>query len=199
LKHQAMPLAQMISRLYTCFINFRNLKEFKLNVEGGAAFCEITLDEHGRWHPHLHCVIEGSYWMQQRISDAWLQVTGDSPVVDIRSIDGAAQVARYVSKYATKPIHASVFNDTDKLDEAILALRGRRLCLTFGTWRGLNLHPKREPEEGWLLLGRLEVWAERAKRGEAFAMHVMSLIDERRFTKRKNDHESRSNKSCNTS
>jgi hypothetical protein len=45
----------------------------------------------------------------------------------------------YVAKYASKPLSSSFVAIPARLIEAIKALRGRRLVLTFGTWAHLNL------------------------------------------------------------
>jgi hypothetical protein len=83
---------------------------------------------------------------QCRLVDAWRDITGDSYVVDIRAVradsDGDMGGAiREVVKYCTKltQVGATVRHDglTDVL-ELHRAIRGRRLLVTTGEFRGLR-------------------------------------------------------------
>jgi REP element-mobilizing transposase RayT len=53
---------------------------------------------------HLHMVIDTGYIPQKLLSDLWLQITGDSKIVDIREVhlSDSANVASYMAKYITK-------------------------------------------------------------------------------------------------
>jgi len=142
LRHSKTPLRDQIDRLYRSFSLLRRRSEFKTHVSGGAAFLEIKVsDKDGLWHPHLHCLVEGTWWDAKDVSAAWHAVTGDSYVVDITRPRVIEDCARYCVGYCTKSIHPSVFRSPDLLDEAQVSLRGRRLCTTFGTWRGTPLEP----------------------------------------------------------
>jgi hypothetical protein len=92
-----------------------------------------------QWHPHLHPITSGSYMPQDVLSRKWKAITGNSPIVHIKAIPDAEIVAGYVSKYAAKCMDNSVFENQDKLSELLVALGGRRFCLTFGSWRGWKL------------------------------------------------------------
>jgi hypothetical protein len=76
---------------------------------------------------------------QDVLSRKWKAITGNSPIVHIKAIPDAEIVAGYVSKYAAKCMDNSVFENQDKLSELLVALGGRRFCLTFGSWRGWKL------------------------------------------------------------
>lgn len=54
--------------------------------------------------PHLHVLIRGQ-WLDQRWLSAQMLELLDSPVVDIRKIDGPGRVAGYVTKYVGKATH----------------------------------------------------------------------------------------------
>lgn len=140
LKHSPTPLSDQLDRLYASFVRLRHRSFWKEHVDGGCAVCELKLGRDGLWHVHLHLLLEGKYLDQRTLSREWHGVTGDSSIVDVRIVRDGAIGARYVSKYATKPACSEVYDDQDKLDEMILALGGRRLVMTFGTWRGLQLH-----------------------------------------------------------
>lgn len=181
LQHSQMPLTQQIQRLYQCFVNLRRSVTWKSHVVGGAAFCEIKRSSNtGKWHVHLHLLVEGSYLPQRELSAAWHVATGDSRIVDIRAVPSAKDVARYVSKYVTKPIDSSVYADPDALDEAIVALRGRRLCTTFGSWRGIELSPEKPTEEGWSALARMDVLRQRAALGDDDARRIVEAVTRNR-------------------
>jgi Replication protein len=175
--HVQMPLRDQIARIYQCFSNLRRHRTWKDHVTGGAAFCEIKVSARtGKWHVHLHLIVTGSYLPQRMLSDAWQVATGDSRIVDIRAIPESKDVARYVTKYVTKPIDQTVYADPDKLDEAVVALRGRRLCFTFGSWRGLELQPARPSDEGWQALERLDSIRIRADHGDSDAQRIIEAL-----------------------
>lgn len=171
LRHSHSTLCAQIDRLYDCFAKLRRREWWASNVKGGAAFLEIKIsDRDGLWHPHLHLLIEGNYLQQLKLSTEWLEVTGDSSIVDIRRVHDFGHVAKYVTKYVTKPLDSSCFADNDDLDEAVTALKGRRLCLTWGTWRGLRLCDPRDDGHTWTsVMGASLLWSQ-IKRGEPEAV-----------------------------
>jgi hypothetical protein len=161
------PLNDQIDRLYRSFAVLRRRQWWRENVVGGAAFCEIKVGKNsGLWHPHLHVLVEGSYLNQRKLSAEWYAVTGDSFVVDVRECSDPEGRARYVTKYVTKPASTEVFEHVDRLDEFLCAMKGRRLCFTFGTWRGVQLDPHAPVEGEWTPLGRLEHVIARALDGD---------------------------------
>lgn len=157
LRHSKTPLIDQIRRLYHSFNLLRRRSFWNDHVTGGSAFLEIKLsDRDGLWHVHLHCLITGTWMPQKELSFEWHAVTGDSSIVDIRPIDTADGRARYVTKYVTKPADQSVFANTDKLDEMVVSLKGRRLCFTFGSWRGEKLDDIPEDDSCWHSVGPLD-------------------------------------------
>jgi hypothetical protein len=156
LKHNSEPIESQLTRLNTCWNRLRERKFFKTCMRGGAAFLEIKLDQTGRfWHPHLHVICEGAYIHSGQLSSEWHAVTGDSYIVDVRAVESADKAAAYVAKYASKPLDATIYRDTEKLAQAMAALRGKRLCSTFGTWRGFKLEERPADEREWILVGTL--------------------------------------------
>lgn len=174
LRHSNTPLAAQLDRLYRSFAALRRRKDFRPVFAGGAAFCEVKLSkDNSQWHPHLHIVTEGQYVEQKALSRAWHEVTGDSSIVDIRRVNEAGDVSRYVCKYVTKPADATIFAVTDRLDEFICAIGGRRLCLTFGSWRGFKLDADPENAAKWITLGTVETLRGRAMEGDVDAIRYM--------------------------
>lgn len=134
-------LAASVNRLYDGFRQLRSLKSWKTHVAGGAAFLEIKYSaKAGRWHPHLHIICHARFWEQAALSDCWRAITRDSYIVDIRRVKDTAESTAYVTKYASKPLNSSFAHCPSLLQEAVLALRARRLCLCFGTWYGTPLN-----------------------------------------------------------
>lgn len=161
------PLNDQIDRLYRSFSVLRRRRWWVENVVGGAAFCEIKVGKNsGMWHPHLHILVEGSYLNQRQLSAEWYAVTGDSFIVDVRECSDPEGRARYVTKYVTKPASSEVFETNDRLDEFLCAMKGRRLCFTFGTWRGVALDPHQPIDGEWTPLGKLETVIRRALDGD---------------------------------
>jgi hypothetical protein len=135
LRHTDALLDVQIRRLTSCFKDLRSHPDVGPRLQGGAWFLEVKLSkDRRRWHPHLHVVAAGSFIDAKTLSKAWLQVTGDSYITDIRAIGDVRKRAAYVTKYATKPLHNEVTLDPAKLDEFVVAIKGKRLYQCFGTW-----------------------------------------------------------------
>lgn len=138
------PLAAQFDRLRRCFRRLRQRKPWKRHVQGGVMVLEVTWsDRLQRWHPHLHCVVDGVYWPQRELADLWEAVTSDSRVVDLRLCHSREAAIRYVSKYVSKTNAAPGCPD-HRLGEWVQALHGLRLCQTFGSLHGVE---REEPGE----------------------------------------------------
>jgi hypothetical protein len=185
LRHNENPLPQQLDRLNTCFRNLRNRKFWKAHVDGGAAFIELKRSQDDRtWHPHLHVVATGKYIPHTTLSGEWLAVTGDSHVVDIRAAQDKEKVVRYVAKYATKPTDPTIYNSPQNLLDAIAALKGRRLCTTFGTMRGVKLEEKPAEDIVWIRVGALADIIQKSKEGDLGATAVLEILKRKRQTKK---------------
>lgn len=176
LKHADTPLRAQLNRLYTCFQKLRTRRAWNARVTGGAAFLECKWIAGTRsWHPHLHVVTQGQYFAKQLLQAEWYRVTGDSYVTDIRWVEDDRKVAGYVTKYVSKPFDSTFLNQPALLDEHMLAMHRRRLCLTFGTWRGVKLTATPEPG-AWLSLGRIEDLCDMANRGQPVALAALAHL-----------------------
>lgn len=175
-RHSPTPLGSQIDALYAAFARLRARSFWKEHVSGGAAFLECKIGERsGMWHCHLHIICNGGFMDQRQLSQEWLAVTQDSSIVDIRAISDAKGRARYVTKYVTKPADASVFADDARLDEMIIALKGRRLCATFGTWRGLKLSDDDAELAECEPLGSIQGLTSAAAGGDEVAAHWLAI------------------------
>jgi len=169
-------LASQLDRLHKCFRCLRSLPWWRAAVVGGLAVVELTLNPTTRlWHPHLHLIVEGSYVPKPLLSKTWHALTGDSYIVDVKLVSDDSRAAAYLSKYVGKPLPQNVLRDPERLDEAIVALRGRRLILTFGSWFGIPLGCK-PPDEAWHIVCSLEKLLADARRGQAYALEILPAI-----------------------
>ena len=113
-------------------------------VAGGITSYEFTKKDEGDWHPHIHALVMLDDFIDQKaLSDEWLDITGDSFIVDIRRIrcnanSGGLDIASAlleVCKYALK-FHDMTLPDTW---HAYQTLRTRRLVDSFGVLRGVQV------------------------------------------------------------
>lgn len=177
LKTAGEPLAESLDRLYTSFAKLRRSRLWQTRVSGGVALLEVKwIQDTKRWHPHLHILTQGLYIPLKLLREAWLQATGDSHIVDIQFVRNAHHCARYVAKYASKPFNDSFLHDTNRLDEAVLAMKGRRLALTFGQWRGYRLTVPPSDRE-WQVLGTLAEVIFAARDGHSLHQAAIAAID----------------------
>lgn len=177
LRQQHRPLSVSIDCLYQAFRKLQRLKPWRQRVKAGVGFLELIYKEQtSLWNVHLHLLVTGTFIPKRDLSKWWLSVTGDSMIVNIKLPGGPEGVVSYVTKYASKPLNASYLYDQAALDEAVVALKGRRMCTTFGGWRGVLLvdHPD---EEAWENLGSLDDWIRRAADGDEEAATILRQIN----------------------
>lgn len=176
LRSDREPLQYLLDHLYASFTRLRRTRLWSNTQQGGVAFCEIKWSaKNERWHPHLHILTEGRYIAKEALSKAWRKATGDSFIVDVRKVSSADRAISYVVKYASKPHDASIWRIPDRLAEAMLAMRGRRLCLTYGTWRGVKLTDV--PESGtWTPIAPLADLLLQARAGDPAAAQIISSL-----------------------
>jgi hypothetical protein len=176
-------LDKEIDRLYSGFKTLRRDPWWQRVCSGGCSFLEVTLNDRTlRWHPHLHIIQEGGYVPQAMLQKKWHGITGDSHIVWIEAIKDAKETIRYVSKYASKPLDASVFHSMSTLSEVMTCMRGRRMCLTFGRWAGLKLTKVERTfdPDSFKRLGSLGDLLRHARAGEPYAVGIISHLKEHR-------------------
>jgi len=170
------PLADSLDRLFTSFAKLRRSGEWRARVSGGVAFLEVKwFEDTQRWHPHLHCLLQGRFFPHAALKSLWYSITGDSDIVDIRPARNQRRVSQYVTKYASKPFNDSFLHEQDRLDEAIVAMKGRRLATTFAAWRGYRL-TELPSESDWLVLGTLDAIVFRASDGDHAAKRALAAL-----------------------
>lgn len=176
LKSTNESLEDLLLKLTTDFAALRRSKLWRNKVVGGVAFIEIKWSaKRQRWHPHLHCMLQGRYLPVGPLSQLWFKITHTSRIVDIVYVKDGSHVTHYITKYASKPLDHTVTIQPDRLDEAVDALKGKRLCLTFGTWRGCVL-TQRDDDGDWIQLGSVVELIDRAERGHEPTIAILNQL-----------------------
>jgi len=157
LKHKDDSILEQLDKLYDAFRNIRRSNLMKKTCYGGVWFFQVkkSKDDH-LWHPHIHCLVAGAYIPQKKLSQAWLKITGDSKIVDVRLVKNIETAAKDVARYAAKPCILSKLS-LDECLELAIAIDKRRLCGTWGQCRKLKLTASPEiDKENWY---RLASWS----------------------------------------
>lgn len=128
----------------------------------------------------FHVIADADFIDQGTLSDVWRGISKDSFIVDIRRVRQAESTARYVTKYASKPLNTSFATSPALLDQALTALKGRRLCLCFGSWYGTSLTDAEDDtlledqdQEDWKMFADIETLINRAMHGDRDATYVL--------------------------
>lgn len=132
-RHSDAPLQTQIKQLTKSFATLRRSKIWRQYVVGGLYTIEVVWSpDSNAWHPHIHALVDGQFFPQRQLRDAWSTANGGSHIVDIRQVRSRRNAVNYVAKYVTKaaetkgiPAHA--------IEEWAEALHGLRMAQTFGT------------------------------------------------------------------
>ncbi len=179
-------LSAKIDELYSAFRELRQSTLWQRSCRGGAAFLELTRGDKGdRWHVHLHLVCDSDYIDQSLLSRAWNLITkGSFRVFLERPREGAA--FSYATKYASKGLDYTLCTTDELLDEAVLALKGRRLAFCFGDWYGTSFAHEIEEDAleqladiggGWTTLGEVNDCLAAALGGDDFWRQALLSTD----------------------
>lgn len=154
LKSEDIPLPEQIDRLYKSFQLLRRRSMLKKKVSSGIWFFQITKNQKtGLWHPHLHCLLTGSYIPRREIQRQWYAITGDSHQVDIRLIHDSESAALEVARYASCSVNIKAF-DNFELQELDDSLRNRRICGSWGKCKKQRLlSPPKYEDKQWEKIG----------------------------------------------
>lgn len=176
IRSEQEPLADLLNLLYDSFRTLRRTELWRQRIQGGACFLEIKYNvDLDRWHPHLHIIAEGHYIEVGHLALEWQRITVHSCIVDVRMIRTHEKAIRYVSKYASKPLSRSYVDDHNRLCEAVTALTGRRLCMTFGLWRGWKL--LKETKSGpWQYIASMKDVVREAIDGSAWHLALLHRV-----------------------
>ena len=127
-----LPLVDQLKTLTTNFRKLRRCPLWKRHIKGGVWVLEVTFNNLTKqWHPHIHALVDGNYPKQSKLSDDWLDVTGDSKIVHIKMKHSKREAVAYVCKYAAKGSDLQSFPN-HAIPEYATAMNGQRLMQTFG-------------------------------------------------------------------
>jgi len=173
MRHNDFPLNDQLDRLYHCFRLLRRRPFWRQHVTGGALFLEVKVGDDNRYHPHFHILCETEWLDTYHLSEEWHKVTGDSFRCDVRPVEDYKYRAKYVTKYATKPCDPSIVRNSQKLDEFVCAIKGRRLYQPFGKWKALLKDADSDPASPPLVpLASISQLAINAARGDTYAQRL---------------------------
>lgn len=173
-----LSLPDSLKILYDGFRHLRRTKLWKSKVFGGCAFLEVKRSATSeRWHPHLHILCEGLYIETGHLALTWHNITKTSFIVDVRLVGSPDKVCDYVVKYLTKPMALRYTNHEHLLDETMMALKGRRSILAFGTWYRLKLNQPISTDT-WRFICTLDELIKRSNSNELFAQRVLATLTE---------------------
>jgi len=134
-----IPNVEVASDGYRILVNsfrkLRNRQWWRNRVVGGAYVIEVT-GQPGRWHVHLHAMLECRYLPSGMLSKLWASVS-PGKIVHIQNVSPSAATA-YLCKYMAK---------SEVLPEYQLSLsqdlKGNRLFQPIGSWHALALLVKK--------------------------------------------------------
>lgn len=171
-------LGSCLDRLHDSFGKLRKHKLWACCVRGSCAIIEVKFNPERRsWHAHYHVVASGKFIQQAELSRVWAEITGDSPIVDIRLVRSEEQLARYLTKYLSKPFSREVLFEADALDEAIRTLKGRRMVSTHGEWRGESLLAQgKDDTDDWVFVDSLNSLLHRRRNGDREADAIVQAL-----------------------
>jgi hypothetical protein len=176
LRSGSEPLGVLTEKLYASFKKLRAHPIWRKTQTGGVAFLEVKwCADTQRWHPHFHVLAQGKFLPHAQLSNVWKSITTDSWVVDIRPVTQVAHAIRYITKYASKPFSPEMLRTQDRLEEAMIALSGVRMILTFGAWKGVRVTAKPDQEK-YKLVGSVAELARQAVDGDAVAMDILAEL-----------------------
>ena len=179
MRSTSAPLATQIDNLWESFRRLRQRRLWKDAVAGSITVLEITFNrETDCWHPHLHIVADASFIPQKTLSNAWLQASRSSKIVDVRAIRDVEKTSKYLTGYLTKtPDLPTDDGGTKRLEHFECMLR-KRLFRCHGSLRKPVEKPKRLDDypTDWEPYLPLLTMIERAARGDVAAQRILRDI-----------------------
>lgn len=140
-------LGQALSDMAIGFKNLIDARGKRRRFRGIIRTTEVTIDAHGRYHPHYHLILacapeyfrrnSGLYWKTEEWAAAWRECLGVdyTPVCDIRKVDHSGKARKEVSKYCVKPSSLLEGSPWDVLPRILYlqnGLHGKRLLSFTG-------------------------------------------------------------------
>lgn len=166
------PLDAQLRRLTHSFRKLRQRTLWKRRNPWGMWLIEVTFNEKtGRWHPHLHVIVNMAFLSKEALSEAWGEVTGDSFIVGVKAV--RSNLANYLCKYIAKA--SSIYLAPVDPFTVNALLKGKRLVQPFGTWPALPALPDSKVK----FLGTVAEMVYRARQGDPRARAMCAIVRER--------------------
>lgn len=133
LKSDSTPLKAQLEHLIASFRRLRQTRIWKETQRGGVATIQVTWNPNTKqWHPHLHCILDGSFVKHAELKTAWIKCSDGSSIVHIKAINDREAEIGYVCRYVASPDDLLRW-PPEVAEEYALALAGRRAVQSFGT------------------------------------------------------------------
>ena len=143
LRHTSAPLESQIKFLYESFRQLRKRSYFSKKVTGGIWFFQVKKsDSDHKWHPHLHCTIDGLFLKHRELKNLWIRITRGSEIVHIKPCTNIENSAQHIARYAARPSDLATFEFSDTL-EIYHAMKSRRIVGSWGTARYISFRPSK--------------------------------------------------------
>ena len=130
-------------RLKDCLAKLHRRKYWKKYFAGALVSVEVSVGRDGLWHIHAHTISfrrKGSY-NNEDLKAEWLEVTGDSVVVNERKLSNIEEGVGELLKYATKP--SDVYQWNARMMGELLNLKHMKFVYAVGSGKdGFNTFVK---------------------------------------------------------
>ncbi len=147
-RSNSKPLREQLKFLRRRFAALRKTPLWQNKVDGGVYTIEITYSTSRRqWHPHIHAIIDGSYFPHEYLLQLWSSILKDDGGVDIRQVYGTRKIANYLACYVSKSCDLHNF-EPDQLCEWAIETHSLRLAQTFG-----SLHANKPANDRQMIAG----------------------------------------------
>lgn len=187
LKHSDSSVRDTCRRLKSCWRALLKQDWFTTAAPAGLWAMEVKYQPaRAEWHVHLHAIIFARWVPVSRLKTAWLGITGDSYIVDVRTIretngrSSAEVAADYVAKYISKPATIQGMHPTAATD-LIVGIKSQRLWSTWGGLKSLAAQVRAEDGDDyrscdWLYVAPLVSVVLRAMRRDAQAASIIAYL-----------------------
>jgi len=130
-------LKEGVKKVRRCFTKLRHRNYYKPKIRGGIYGPQGKPGKDGKWKVHLHFLYEGSFIPQDRLSEDWKKITGDSFYVWIEDVHNPRKALEEVLRYVTQGVEPDDEEWTgESLVDFVLALSDVRLVQAFGSFLG---------------------------------------------------------------
>lgn len=178
--HSGAPLAEQLLNLRMAFRRLRSKALWKRHVSGGFAVVELGFSENDNcWHPHLHIICRSTFIPHHALRTAWLAVTKNSMIVDIRPVKSKARAIEYVCKYVAKLPEPGTLDRPDyRFAELFIALYNGHLLISFGRVRPNEPRTTLDGESGdvWKSVCKLSELLAEARNGTRSAWDILAKL-----------------------